>query len=157
MTRDFAARFWSKVFKTDECWYWLGQTDSKGYGVYKPGEAWFGTRRAPRLALLLSGVEIPAGNQARHICDDPLCVNPAHLRVGSNQDNVNDREERGRGSRPDQAGSANSQAKVTESIVVEIRRLAEAGSSIAELARRFSVSPGCVGGIVKRRRWAHVE
>lgn len=93
----------------------------------------------------------------RHRCDVPLCVNPAHLEIGTHADNVRDRDERGRRVAP--KGSAHGRAKLTEADVSAIRAEHVRGSSengLVALAWRFGVDHSVVGLIVNRKRWTHV-
>ncbi len=97
MTPEQIARFWHMVDRSDNCWLWTGATNSNGYGRF---EIWRRGKRcrhlAHRLALALSGVELTPGILARHTCDNPRCVNPNHLLLGSQVDNMRDARERNR-------------------------------------------------------------
>jgi len=89
------ARFWAKVRlgSPGECWEWTASRNATGYGQFCFG----GTkRRAHRVAYALTHGEIPAGMCALHRCDNPPCVNPAHLFLGTQEDNNADRDEKGR-------------------------------------------------------------
>lgn len=147
-------RFWAKVDRRDEteCWPWTAATNEHGYGVIRPeGRRNGPSLKAHRVSLELAGVDID-GQVVRHSCDNPPCVNPAHLLVGSQADNVADMHERGRGNR----GSVNGQAKLTEYVVAEIRRRAAAGEMKKRLAREYGVDPSTITSITKRRSWRHV-
>lgn len=87
--------FWDKVERggPDGCWPWTGRLTSKGYGEYSLRAK---SIRAHRLALELSGVEIPTGMVVMHSCDNPPCCNPAHLAVGTTADNNRDMMSKGR-------------------------------------------------------------
>ncbi len=93
-----AARFWKKVLKTDDCWLWLGARDRRGYGYFSVGPA--ATRRtfcAHRIAVALNG-RIPGDDQmVCHHCDNPQCVRPDHLFLGTHSDNMQDMHAKGRG------------------------------------------------------------
>jgi hypothetical protein len=91
----FYERFWAKVDRLgpDDCWNWTGSTDGKGRGQINPGRRQDGSKnppiKAPRAVWMLTYGEVPDGYVC-HTCDNPLCVNPAHLFLGSAQDNVDD-------------------------------------------------------------------
>ena len=80
------SRFWSKVRKLGpgDCWPWLAATNEHGYGVMRP-EGTGPTVKAHRVSALLDGRD-PAGRVVLHSCDNPPCVNPAHLVVGDQAD-----------------------------------------------------------------------
>ena len=95
MTPD--ERFWSKVAKTDDgCWLWTAGGTKAGYGLFHPSTV---KVYAHRYSYVLANGPIPEGMVVRHDCDTPRCVNPAHLRLGTNADNVRDRVQRGRTTR----------------------------------------------------------
>jgi hypothetical protein len=94
-------RFWEKVDRRGffDCWPWLGVRDHKGYGQFSTGGRAGGMHGAHRFAVQLTGATIPAGMFVLHHCDNPPCVNPAHLYVGTNADNMRDMWARGRAPR----------------------------------------------------------
>jgi hypothetical protein len=93
-----AARFWSKVRIPDVprhenlCWLWTGST-AKGYGQVKIDKTVY---RCHRVAYELFNGEVPEGMGILHACDNPLCVNPRHLRPGTHQENMTDKKVRDR-------------------------------------------------------------
>jgi hypothetical protein len=92
--KPFEAGFWARVNKTEACWIWMGSKNSKGYGVRrKPGG---GVITMHRYSFELANGPIGMGLNILHSCDNPSCVNPAHLRAGSQADNVADMVSRGR-------------------------------------------------------------
>ena len=97
---------------------------------------------------------IPAGMQVLHRCDNPPCVRPDHLFLGTNKDNVDDKMAKGRHKCPH--GTDHHRAKLTEDQVREIRRLRSAGEEIKPLAKRFGVTHPLISAIANRRIWKHV-
>lgn len=94
---EMVERFWALVDRRgdDECWPWVGRKQDNGRGMFY---GYFGKGvRANRLAWeIANSTKIPEGCVVRHRCDNSICVNPAHLEIGSQKDNVRDRYERGR-------------------------------------------------------------
>jgi hypothetical protein len=84
--------FWTRVYKTDTCWFWIGTLSKRGYG-------WFGIRKQPMAAHRVSWIahfgEIPDGLEVLHKCDTPQCVNPEHLEIGTHAKNIKDALARG--------------------------------------------------------------
>ena len=91
MDSNIEDRFFSKVNYSDNCWNWTGYTDR--YGVFKVGRA---TKKAHRWSYEYFIEEIPKDMCVLHHCDNPKCVNPFHLFIGTQQENVKDMMEKGR-------------------------------------------------------------
>jgi hypothetical protein len=125
-------RFWNKVEKTDSCWNYTGLLDRDGYGIYydKDLKKQF---RAHRYSAQTAGLDIK-GKVVCHKCDNPKCVNPDHLFVGTQQDNLCDMvaKKRHYHNRPRKKGIY----KLTPENQIEIT---ESGMSAAELAKKFGV------------------
>jgi hypothetical protein len=149
------------------CWTWNGSVSNTGYGRIGvcPGR-----KQVHRLSWELFHGKIPDGLHVLHKCDNPLCVNPDHLFLGTQMDNNLDRTLKGRTASGDSngmrrhpervsRGERNGRAKITEEIVLEIRRLYVKGSRVygqASLARKFGLSQPYVGDIVNRLKWRHI-
>lgn len=164
-----AERFWLKVDKSDDCWLWTAGTDRKGYGMFSVGGSRddAGRRRnsmvgAHRYSYQLANGPIPDhasfhGLCVLHRCDNPRCVNPEHLFLGTNEDNVKDMDRKGRRITSTKRGSAHSQAILTEKQVREIHAKYQAGGiSQAALGREFGVSLATINHIMTGRLWAHL-
>ena len=151
-------RFWRRVEKTSGCWIWRGGVHSGGYGFMR-GE---GGRNAPnvtvhRLSYEMHHGPIPDGLVVMHACDNPLCVNPDHLSVGTHKDNTQDMIAKGRAANnklPVSVGADNGRALLTES---KVRYIRASTASHASLARRFGVSATCIASVRNRQTWSHVE
>lgn len=154
---DYAARFWSKVEKTEGCWVWQGVTDKDGYGHFSQGRS-TGSRSpqmAHRVAFALERGPIQTGLHVLHHCDNPPCVRPDHLFLGTNVDNVRDRMQKGRQGRTVRhCGSRNGQSRLTEPQVLEMWALFNTGNhSVGALAARFGCSYPNAWKITHGRGW----
>lgn len=150
--------FWSLATKSaDGCWIWNGLKNDRGYGRFSAfGLSW----KAHRLAFLFAAGRLPYEALVLHGCDTPLCLNPAHLRLGNAADNVNDMIARGRqnfrgGIRL--RGSRAASAKLTEDLVRDIRARYASGDSQAALAAAYGVKQPTISQIVRRTSWTHVS
>lgn len=97
VARPLSERFWRYVVKTDGCWIWIGATASFGYGrIQREGGKQGKADRAHRVSWLLHYGEIPLGMWVLHQCDEPSCVRPDHLFLGTHTDNMLDMAAKGR-------------------------------------------------------------
>lgn len=143
-------RFFDLVQITDGCHLWTGRL-SGGYGTICGGAK--GPLLAHRLAYEYAIGPIPDGLLVCHTCDNPPCVNPAHLFVGTNDDNMADMARKGRQAKGEKSGMA----KLTEEDVVNIRKKYRKGIyGQVILAREFGVTHQNIAAIVKVRTWKHV-
>lgn len=145
VTKEAKRRFWGYVEKTSEgCWHWRGN-QSRKYGRFKIGREGFA---AHRVAYFIASGEDPGSNYVTHDCDNKLCVNPAHLRLGDARSNVREAIDRGLGKYFSPI--------LTESQVHEIRSLSGNGWGYKRLAARFQVTRSAIREIVKRKTWKHI-
>jgi hypothetical protein len=140
-------RFWAKVNKNgpDDCWEWTGATLRSGYGQFAVS---YKTQvMAHRFSYELHRGTIPDGIFVCHTCDNRRCVNPSHLWLGNNQDNMRDMVSKERHqTRP---GESNNQARFTNKQAADIRAMYATGQySLAKLGRMFSVTPRTIKLIV---------
>jgi hypothetical protein len=150
---SFEMRFWSKVKKTDTCWLWTASTvKGKGYGQI--GALSDGTMvKAHRASYFLACGEIPEGLLVCHKCDNPPCVNPEHLFLGTTADNHADRDQKNRQAK----GAKSGKAKLQPQQVLAIRELVVLGElKEGEIAKMFNISPSNVYMIASRRTWRHL-
>jgi len=167
-------RFWDKVNKngpphpTDNslgrCWLWMG---AKIRGKYQYGLIWNDRHnkieRAHRVSWILTNGKIPKDKGILHSCDNPACVNPEHLRVGTDADNHRDMVSRGRSC----VGERNGQCVLTQKQVEEIRlkypkayrtgpRPKEEKDIIDAICKKYGITPDSVSRIARRGRWKHI-
>jgi hypothetical protein len=147
--------FWARVKKGGECWTWIGHRlpAPKDYGVYKAPMGKL--TRAHRAAWELVNGPISNGLHVLHTCDNPPCVNPAHLWLGTNQDNMVDMVAKGRANRP--TGEKHTRAKLTEAAVRGIRKGNDDGLSYSDLAAKFKIHRATIAQVVTRKTWKHIE
>lgn len=159
MSRDWTDRFWAKVRKGPECWQWTGWCHKSSkthrrlpYGKFKIRGK---TCLAHKLSYELAFGPIPSGKVVRHTCDNPKCVRPDHLKLGTLSDNMQDMMRRGRGNGQIPGGTDHPSARLTEDEVRTIRESSDS-STQAELAKEFGVSSSTISGIIRGRIWKHV-
>lgn len=143
-------RFWSKVVRGSACWEWTGARTRRGYGKFGEGGRSGRTVEAHRMAWRLTHGDIPDGMCVCHRCDNPLCVNPDHLFLGTHLDNMRDMRAKDRGARGERHGSA----KLTAHDVWQIKRIYATGCrSEYKLAKQFGVYPSHIHSIVSGSKW----
>ncbi len=153
IVRKHESRFWRKVAKCGptDCWTWTATRDSDGYGhFYCFGKI----TKAHRASYLMFRGAIPSGNVVMHSCDNPSCVNPAHLSVGSQLENVRDCSTKGR--RANLKGEAHGRSFLDVETVKAIRNAVMSGVRQIDMARGFGIRKGLVCDIVSRRTWRHI-
>lgn len=143
-------RFFSFFDKTVGCWIWKGGLPDDGY---------------PRIAInnksvlghvlsyvLHKGV-IPEGLHVCHECDNPSCVNPDHLWLGTHSQNMEDRGNKGRWKHNGRFGTNINSAKITANDAIEIRKCVELGASQTEMSKRFKLSKSAINSLIKGKTW----
>ena len=151
------SRFWSKVKRdlSTECWIWTGDTDKGGYGVFcitNGGKSI--EHRATVYSLFLDGVMVPEGMQVCHTCDNPPCINPSHLWVGTNQENTADKIAKNRQSK----GSGNRKPYVllTPEMVVSVRDRFAKGESMRSIAESLGTVHRTISEAIRRITWKDI-
>jgi hypothetical protein len=145
-------RFWSKVNKLNDCWEWTGSLNEWGYGrFYFAAKEW----RAHRFSWLLHFGPIPIDQLVLHTCDNPKCINPNHLFLGSHIDNMRDKIRKKR--YKSQTGDKNFAAKLSEQDVLNIRyQYISSKISQYKLAEHYGVTRSTISAILTRRSWQHI-
>lgn len=146
--QDCHDRFWAKVNKTDDCWIWLGGTSNNRYGSFATHFKQR-TLSSHRVSYEYHFGAIPQGLYVCHSCDNVLCVNPAHLFLGTAKDNQQDSKAKGRNC----AGERNGRALVTPEIVKAIR---EEVGTLANIGAKYGIAISTVSDIRKHRTWQHI-
>jgi hypothetical protein len=137
------------AFGSTDCWYFAGSRDAIGYGRIPA----LGENKAHRVSWRIFRGQIPQGMRVLHRCDVRNCVNPEHLFLGTQADNVRDMMEKKRHRVVPQFGESNPMARLTREEVGAIREMVAAGSLQIEACRRFNVSPMTVSRIVRGQAW----
>lgn len=154
LSEAFQRRFWRKVRKGPGCWEWIPSRRPDGYGQISLGsrkQGWpaRGIIRAHRASWIIANGPIAEGLHVCHRCDNRACVNPAHLFLGTQSDNMKDCMTKERHA----FGSANGRAKFSEAQVVEIRSRLARGATQRGLAREYGVQSSLIGQIHRREIW----
>lgn len=141
------SRFESKVTRLDRdsCWEWIGTKNNKGYGMIQRGAAHDGKALAHRVSYALYVGDIPDNACVLHRCDNPSCVNPRHLFIGTRADNG-----------LDMCLKQRSQSRLSAAQIMAIRNLHADGTRLLEIADKYNISAATVSGIVSGKSWNHL-
>ena len=142
-------RFWKRVNKTETCWLWTGALNSSGYGSIRD---YYREVRVHRYSYELHYGPIPNGMFVCHHCDNPACVNPDHLFLGTNLDNVKDKINKNRSEST--VGILNGRAKLTPLHVMVIREAALLGYPQKDIGKYFKIKN--ISSIITRKTWNHI-
>lgn len=148
-------RFLSKIYKKSDCWIWKGFVDKDGYGTFclRNKDGSHQNERAHRASWILKNGKIPGNLYILHKCDNPSCVRPSHLFLGTAKDNYTDSASKKRNI----FGERNPSSKLTEENVRYIRSFYTGKrGQVPFLSRKFNVSVHPIWMIVKNRTWKHL-
>ncbi len=146
--KPLAERFIEKVEITDSCWVWRGAVNANGYGSMWNGEK---PETASRLSYRLFVGAIGENQFVCHHCDNPMCVKPSHLFLGTHLENMRDRGLKGRSAKL--SGTLNPMAKLTEQ---QARDIKLSSKPIADLRALYGVSGSVISNIRKGKTWKHL-
>jgi hypothetical protein len=149
-------RFWSHVNikNENECWEWTGYKDKKGYGRININSKMIGTHR---FSYLIYNKIIPDGMLILHSCNNPSCVNPTHLRAGTNKDNAQDSLLAGTSRSLHQNGEKNTSSKITENQAIKIIELYNSGVLLKDISEMFNIQVPAIQRIATGKRWSHIK
>jgi hypothetical protein len=141
----------------NECWIWTGYLcePKKQYGL--TSSCLDGTKKkilAHRLSFRLWKGNIPEKLFVLHSCDNPLCINPDHLHIGTPQKNMDEMRERGREKKA--LGEKNRHAKLTNEIVLQIRKEFKQGLTVRGISRKYKISSSSASYITRNITWKHI-
>ena len=132
------------------CWIWTGSTQVRGYGELLSNNKKYLAHRASYEVFV---GPIPKGLYVCHACDNVFCVNPSHLFLGTQKQNLQDMKAKGRSTK----GTKNKKAKLNEENVKGIKTLLTMGWSCTSIARLMKVSTSNISAIKRNERWSHVK
>lgn len=148
----------TQIKSANECWPWIASTDQHGYGVMWNPVIKKRSRSTRVILYLYKGLAFDSKLIACHACDNPNCVNPGHIFVGTMKDNSQDMINKGRYNPSNKPkGSCHFASKLTESQVREIRELyATNKHTYKTLAKIYKIDKTVIGKIIKKIAWKHV-
>lgn len=150
-SKDLLKFFLAANPKLDSCWEWSAGKDRQGYGMfYANGK----TYKAHRVSYFLSNGEFDLSLCVCHKCDNPSCVNPEHLFLGTVLENNVDRHKKGRSKNKPTPGMSHNMAKLTDEAVLDIR--SSVGVLQKELAQKYRVSVATISRIQAGKGWKHL-
>jgi hypothetical protein len=149
LTSEIVQQFWRKVDigAKNTCWSWKARRSDKGYGNFDIDHIVY---KAHRVSLAIAGRRSNR-LEVRHLCNNPACVNPQHLRFGTPAENGADTRLSG-----SQKGGRNPRAKLIESDIPIIRKLAKTNCQL-QVGSLFQVSQKTISDIITNRSWTHVK
>ena len=145
-------RLYSRVSFNGECWDFTGPLNRSGYGVIGDNGKYYYTHRVSW--EISNNKKIPKGMIVLHSCDNPSCINPAHLSLGTHQDNADDMCKKGRSHKP--KGEKNNNSKLKNEDVVDICKLLNNSVKKSDIAKKYSVSDSVIRNIEIGKVWAHI-
>lgn len=143
-------RIASRTDKSGDCWLWVGTKDRDGYGVINIDRR---MRFTHRVVWEHTNGKSPKGLCVCHRCDEPACINPSHLFLGTHADNMRDMFAKGRANPQSRRGEKNARAKLTEAAVIAIRADKR---PFRFIARDHGVVPAHISNVKARKTWRHV-
>ena len=151
--KTISTQFNGKFSKEESgCWIWSGTRNQRGYGQLLIGGRKGHWTAAHRVSMhLYQGFDLESPLLVCHHCDNPPCVNPEHLFIGTQSDNTIDRERKGRGR--DSRGENGPRAKLTWAQVMEIKARAKTRETQMELAKAFGIKQPQISRIIRGENW----
>lgn len=142
--------FWVRNFATD-CWEWTGATHKQGYGnFYFRGKIWLAHRAS---WVLHKGVDLEPRQKVCHDCDNPKCVNPNHLFLGTQKDNMQDAASKGRLGKADVTGTKNPAAIFSDN---QVRAILRDTRKLREIAAEYECAISTISMIRNGKNWPHL-
>lgn len=143
------------------CWVWTASLDEHGYGMFRDSD-YKNMQRANRTSWRFYVGQMPTGMLVCHKCDNPNCVNPEHLFLGTQAENMADMKAKKRTSWGDNNGENNGQSKLTVAAVIDIRARYKRGNryhagTIQELAKQYNVHPNYIAKVALKKVWKSVS
>jgi len=155
--KQFHKRFWNKVQKSspNECWLWTAGKNKRGQGFFRVNYNKRKMDMAYRVSWMIEHKTIiPHGMEIMHSCDNPSCVNPKHLAIGTHAENMRDMMGKGRHRTDNKKGEEHYSAKLSEA---DIKNIRASKLSQTALAKQYGVSQHCIWCIVRRKSWTHIS
>lgn len=149
LIKDFESKV-EPIPEGDGCWEWVGFIRPNGYGQFGRKE------KAHRASFRLNNGQIPDGMCVLHRCDNRSCVNPKHLFLGTQTENIHDMNRKGRGRQGGPSGERAYQSKLTDDAIAEIRSTPKWRGSGIWLAKKFDVTPQAICYARNGKSWRHL-
>ena len=152
--RTVEQRFWAFVERTTTCWLWKGERTERGYGKFRHAGK---NKRAHRVSWEMHYGPIPKGMCVLHSCDNPPCIRPKHLFLGTRKDNTWDAIRKGRATTTYMPGEGNRYAKLSRLNVLYMRKLRKLRWTYARIGAAFGVTESAADHAIRGITWSKID
>lgn len=152
--KAMSERLADKYVESGDCWIWTGAKNKNGYGCVSTGKGTSTT--AHKASYQVHVGPVAEGLDVCHKCDNPSCINPKHLFLGTRKENMQDSKRKGRQNPARAKGEETGSSKLTNDQVISVFKSAKAGVSLSQIAKTYNVRKQTIWSIAHGKSWTHI-